>query len=118
MAEKTSRKISEFIGHLIQEKKGENVVLMEVYELLPVCDYFLIASGRNNRHLQTLARTISEEVEDQFDRKEEGMEGGENGGWVLIDYESVVVHLFLPDIRDYYRLERLWADAPRIELED
>lgn len=78
-------------------------------------DYFVICTARNDRQV----RTIAEEVElklKQAGLPAIGVEGAEEGKWVLIDFADVVVHVFQPDERDFYRLEKLWSDAPRLSL--
>jgi ribosome-associated protein len=86
-----------------------------VGELLVVTDYFVICTGRNDRQV----RTIAEEVElklKQAGLPAIGVEGADEGKWVLIDFADVVVHVFQREERDFYRLEKLWGDAPRLSL--
>jgi ribosome-associated protein len=86
-----------------------------VGELLVVTDYFVICTGRNDRQV----RTIAEEVELRLKKAglpSIGVEGADEGKWILIDFADVVVHVFQPGERDFYRLEKLWGDAPRLEL--
>lgn len=97
------------------EKKAEDIVAINVAELLVVTDYFVICTGRNDRHV----RTIAEEVEAQLKTaglRPIGVEGADEGKWVLIDFVDVVVHVFQQAERDFYRLEKLWSDAPRLTL--
>lgn len=97
------------------EKKAEDIVAIDVGELLVVTDYFVICTGRNDRQV----RTIAEEVEVHMKRAglpAIGVEGADEGKWVLIDFADVVVHVFQPEERDFYRLEKLWGDAPRLAL--
>ncbi|MHB8465025.1 MAG: ribosome silencing factor [Acidimicrobiales bacterium] len=99
-------------------KKGDDVLILEVGEVLAITDSFVIASAPNER----LVRAIAEEVEKRV--KEEGgpgplrIEGLREGEWVLLDYGDFVVHLFREDTRRFYDLERLWADAPRVAVAD
>jgi len=78
-----------------------------------MADYFVIASGRSNRQVQALSRAIVEELRDDGVRPL-GVEGQASARWVLIDYGSVIVHLFTPEERDYYGLERLWSGATQV----
>jgi ribosome-associated protein len=83
--------------------------------LLVVTDYFVICTGRNDRQV----RTIAEEVElalKQAGLPAIGVEGADEGKWVLVDFADVVLHVFQPEERDFYRLEKLWGDAPRLSL--
>ena len=99
-------------------KGGEDTVILEVGEVLAITDAFVITSGRNSRQV----RTIAEEVEARL--KADGgvsplrVEGLADTQWVLLDYGDLVVHVFLDETRDYYDLERLWSDAPRLAWED
>ncbi|MDY0087401.1 MAG: ribosome silencing factor [Coriobacteriia bacterium] len=97
------------------EKKAEDIIAIDVAELLVVTDYFVICTARNDRHV----RTIAEEVEMRLKSaglKPIGIEGTDEGKWVLIDFADVVVHVFQPAERDFYRLEKLWGDAPTLAL--
>lgn len=110
-----SRDYARLAAEAASEKKAEDIVAIDVGELLVVTDYFVICTGRNDRQV----RTIAEEVE--FKLKQAGLpaigvEGAEEGTWVLIDFVDVVVHVFQPEERDFYRLEKLWGDAPRLGL--
>jgi ribosome-associated protein len=100
-----------------EDKKATSTVVLEVGPILAITDAFLITSGNNVR----LVRTIAEEVERQV--KAGGgpsplrIEGLDDARWVLLDYGDFVVHVFLDEVRDYYDLERLWSDAPRLDWE-
>jgi ribosome-associated protein len=97
------------------DKKARAVAVLDVGELLSVTDHFVICSGSSDR----LVRTIAEEVIDRL--REMGVrpirrEGEQEGGWILLDYGPFVVHVFTDEVRAYYDLERLWKDAPRLDL--
>ncbi len=97
------------------DKKAEEIVVMDVGELLVVTDYFVICTGRNDRQV----RTIAEEVEARLKQaglRPIGVEGADEGKWVLVDFVDVVVHVFQPEERDFYRLEKLWGEAKRLAL--
>jgi ribosome-associated protein len=84
------------------EKKAENIVLLDLRALSTVADYFVICSGGSERQLKAIADGIDEM----------SVSGASGGGWVLMDYTDVVVHIFLPSQRTYYNLEALWQKAP------
>jgi len=95
-------------------KQAESVAILDVHGLIVITDYFVIASGETERQV----RTIVEEVEKalrELGRKPVRREGETEGRWVLLDYVDVVVHVFAEEEREYYDLERLWRDAPRVE---
>jgi ribosome-associated protein len=102
-------------AHAADDKKGTDTIALEVGEVLAITDAFVITSAPNDR----LVRTIAEEIERRL--KEEGgpspraVEGLDDARWVLLDYGDFVVHVFLDEAREYYDLERLWLDAPRLD---
>ncbi len=100
----------------IADKKGFDIVLLEVGDLFAIADVFVIATGTSRPHVQTLADRV-EEVLKEAGRRPLRDEGRAEAEWVLIDYGDVVVHIFQPAARDYYDLERLWRDAPAVEWE-
>lgn len=97
------------------EKKALNPVLLELKEVTSFTDYFLLLSGKSDRQVQAIAQAIEEALKKRGIRPL-GLEGTLGGKWVLMDYEDVVVHIFLEPIRKFYDLEGLWLDAPRIDL--
>lgn len=99
----------------IDDKKGLGVVLLDVSHLLVITDVFVIAAGTSRRHVLTLAEEVEAKLKDGG-RRPLRREGTEDATWVLLDYGDVVVHVFDEPTRAYYDLERLWGDAPRIEV--
>ncbi len=98
------------------EKKALNPVLLELKEITSFTDYFLLLSGKSDRQVQAIAQAIEEALKKRGIRPL-GQEGTLGGKWVLMDYEDVVVHIFLEPVRKFYDLEGLWVDAPRIDLQ-
>lgn len=97
----------------LDSKQGRGIVILDVGELLGIVDLFVIASGGSKRQVRTLA----EEVEIQLKRRGRPplrREGLDAGDWVLLDYGDAAVHIFGPEAREFYSLERLWGDAPRL----
>ena len=99
------------------EKKAKNIILLKVKELSAFTDYFLICSGASDRQVQAIASSIREKM-----KKDGvlplGVEGESHGQWVLMDYEDVVIHIFYEPVREYYDIERLWSEAPRMEIDE
>ncbi|HEX2267803.1 MAG TPA: ribosome silencing factor [Actinomycetota bacterium] len=98
-------------------KQGEATVILDLRDLLTITDYFVITSGTSDRQVKTVAEEIVRAM------KEHGVrpvreEGDAQAGWILLDYVDFVVHVFRQEERDYYRLENLWADAPRLAWEE
>lgn len=119
MSKKNSKKITEVAGTLalvkdlaalVDEKKGEDIIIFDLRGLSPITDFFIIATGLSDMHTKTMARYIMEHA------SPEHIEGLEAASWVLLDFIDVIVHLFSKEARDFYGLERLWGDAPRLEI--
>lgn len=92
----------------LEEKKGENIILLDIREQADFADYFVICSGTSERMLKALADDVQEKTREKYKLKGR-QEGQPSDGWVLVDYGDVVVHLLSPDRRSYYRLEELWV---------
>lgn len=101
------------IVDLASDKKGSDIVLLRTAELTSMADFFVIASGRSDRQVQALSQGIVDELRDDGIRPI-GVEGLAKARWVLIDYGSVIVHVFSPEEREYYGLERLWSQAAQV----
>lgn len=97
------------------DKKATDIVALEVRDLLVVTDYFVIATGQNDRQVKTIVDEVEERLR-KLGLKPIGREGEREGRWVLLDFGDLVVHVFMPEEREFYRLEKLWGDAPRLEL--
>jgi ribosome-associated protein len=96
---------------LASDKKAADIALLEIGALTTLADYFVICSGSSERQLGAIADGITEGLRDEG-IKPIGREGSANAHWLLIDYGSVIVHVMAPPEREFYQLERLWADAP------
>ncbi len=94
--------------NILEDKKGENIVLLDVHELSSFTDYFVIVNGTSDRMLDALAKAVSDGIDKQFDINSR-IEGDSRTGWIVVDLGDTVVHLFTEQQRDYYRLEDLWS---------
>ena len=99
---------------LADEKKARDMVSLKLKGLTVICDYFLIVSATNTRQAQSICDNIEEKME-EYGNAPLRIEGYREGKWILMDFGVVVVHIFLDEEREYYDLERLWADAERQE---
>lgn len=97
------------------DKGAEDVVILEVGDVLVVADEFVVASGANDRQVKAIVDEIERRVAAAGLSKPLRVEGRDERRWVLLDYGDVVVHVFLREARDFYELERLWGDVPRLE---
>jgi len=99
---------------MLDEKKLQDITIFEVGDSLQITDYFVIATGLNARHIRTASDHLVRELR-QNGVQRAGREGYGDGGWVLVDFDDVVVHLFRAEERRQYDLELLWGDCPRVE---
>jgi ribosome-associated protein len=97
-----------------EAKSGEDTAVLAMGELLVLTDAFVITSGRNTRQVKTIVDEVERQVGEGFGRKPVRVEGLNDARWVLMDYGDFLVHVFLDEAREFYDLEHLWADAPRV----
>lgn len=96
------------LATMVDQKKGEDILIFDLRGLSPITDFFIIATGLSDVHIKTIANHIIEQESPQH------IEGLEAASWVLLDFFDVIVHIFTKDTRQFYGLERLWGDAPRV----
>jgi ribosome-associated protein len=101
---------------LAADRKGSDMLVMDLRGISNATDYFLVVSGTSDMHVRAIAEHVIEELKKEGVRPSH-VEGLRTGRWVLIDYIDFVVHVFHPAARDFYQLERLWGDAPTLALE-
>ena len=110
-----SKDLSIALARVLDAKKARNIRILRVHDLTTVTDYFVIASGTSTTQVKSLA----EEVEFQLDQqgvKALRTEGYDSKNWILLDYGTVIVHVFYPEARNFYDLEHLWADAEPVDV--
>ena len=98
---------------IASDKKAFDVVLLDIREITVIADFFVICSGNNSRQIQTIADTLKEDLEKQGASLLH-REGSAETGWILLDFADVIIHIFGPQEREYYRLERLWNEAKTV----
>ena len=99
------------IINILEEKKGEDILLLDIHEATIFTDYFVIATGTSDRMLDALAGAVTDDLRKKHRLKTPVAEGQARDGWLLIDFGDVIVHLFSPDQRIFYSLENLWAEG-------
>ena len=99
------------------KRKAKNLTILNLKELSSFADYFIICSGTSDRQVQSIAASIRENLK-EYGIIPLGIEGESLGKWVLMDYEDVIIHVFYEPIREFYDIERLWPDVPRMEVGD
>lgn len=100
----------------LNEKKGEDIKIIEIGKLSTVADYFIIANGSNAPHVESLVDNVEEELLKEHIHAER-IEGVRSSGWILMDYSDVVVHVFSKEDRLFYDLERIWRDGKEVDVE-
>lgn len=114
-AKANSRQLALLCAEIAAEKKARDIVILDIHKLVVIADYFVVATGDSSRQLQAIAEAAEERL-NSMKLHRLGEEGYREGKWILLDYGSVIVHLFLEPLRKHYDLENLWADAPRVRL--
>lgn len=100
------------------EDRGQDILVLDLRELTCIFDYFVIASGTSRRQLHAMSEDIDHKLEDDLGDKRMGIEGYRESSWILLDYGSVVIHLFDAETRDYYGMEKLWGEAKQVPWEE
>ena len=98
------------------ENNGRDIVVLDMRDLTPIFDYFVVATGTSRRQLHAMSEDIDHKLEDDLNDQRSGIEGYRESRWILLDYGTVVIHLFDPEMRKFYALEELWAGAQRVAL--
>jgi ribosome-associated protein len=109
-----ARRLAVLAAQVADAQKGTDIVILAVGEVLSVADYFVVVSGSNRRLVGALVEEIEAQCRQATGRSPLRVEGAREQQWVLIDYGDVVVHVFLDETRDFYEIERLYTDVPRI----
>ncbi|HOC46448.1 MAG: ribosome silencing factor [Syntrophorhabdaceae bacterium] len=112
---KPEEELAEILGRLADDKKAVDTVVMDLGGLTDIADYFVIAGGTSERHVRTIADGIREGMKEKQVRPL-ATEGYEEGRWVILDFQSVIVHIFLASLRELYDLESLWIEAKRYRI--
>lgn len=114
MTTKTSRQIATISAGLCDGKKAEDIVVLDIKKITFITDYFVICTSRNERQSKAIADEIEYTLKKEGIRKF-GVEGYNEAGWILQDFGDVIVHIFNPELRNFYQLEFIWADAKYIK---
>jgi len=99
---------------LADNRKAEEIVILDVRELSSVADYFVIASGTSEPHLRAIVEEITDKLREEDDLRPRAIDGTLQAAWIVLDYFDVLVHVMRQDVRERYDLETLWGDAPRV----
>ena len=113
----TPKEIAYEVTKALDAKKGQNIKLLKIDRVSSLADYFLICTGTSNTHVKTLC-DYAEYMLEQLGEQMLSREGHRGNSWELLDYGSIVVHVFTEEARKFYDLERLWADAEIVDIRD
>ena len=110
-----SKKLALLCRDLADNKKAEDLVVLDVRKLSSVTDYFVIVSGTSEPHLRAIVNEISDMLRKDHEVRPRSVDGTVHGAWVVLDFFDVIVHIMRADVREHYDLEGLWGDAPRVK---
>jgi ribosome-associated protein len=110
-----SKKLAQLCRDFADNRKAENVVILDVRDLSSVTDYFVIASGTSEPHLRAIVDEITDRLREDHDLRPTRKDGSVQGAWVVLDFFDVIVHVMRADARERYDLESLWGDAARVK---
>ena len=114
-----TRQLVETITKGIQEKKGSSIVIADLTSIEgTICQYFVICQGNSPAQVEAITESIGDFARNNLGEKPSAVAGLANAQWVAMDYGDVLVHIFLPDVREFYDLEHLWADVPLTRIPD
>jgi ribosome-associated protein len=110
-----SKKLALLCRESADNKKAEDIVILDVRELSSVTDYFVIASGTSEPHLRAIVDEITDDLREEHDLRPRAVDGTLHTAWIVLDYFDVIVHVMRQDVRERYDLETLWGDAPQVK---
>jgi ribosome-associated protein len=110
-----SRKLALACRELADNKKAENIIILDVRKLSSITDFFVIASGTSEPHLRAIVDEIEDQIKENHGVRPNAIDGTFQTAWVVLDYFDVIVHVMRHDVREKYDLETLWGDAPRLK---
>jgi ribosome-associated protein len=110
-----SKKLALLCRDLADNRKAEDIVVLDVRDLSTVTDYFVIVSGTSEPHLRAIVDEITDELRDEHDIRPRAVDGTLHTAWIVMDFFDVIVHIMRKDVRERYNLETLWGDAPQVK---
>jgi ribosome-associated protein len=110
-----SKKLAQLCREQADNKKAENIVILDVSELSSVTDYFVICSATSEPHMRAISDEIANNLREKHELRPRAIDGTLQTAWIVMDYFDVIVHIMKTDVREKYDLEALWGDAPRVK---
>lgn len=112
-----AKQLAYAIAAAAEERKAADIAILEVGDVSYLADYFVLATGFSSVQVRAITRSIQDAMEVDYNRKPLRVEGQTEGNWILLDYGEVIVHVFMPEAREYYNLEAFWGHATRLPYE-
>lgn len=109
------KRLKFIVDHLV-DKKGLNPLVLDISAISNITDYLIIVDGFVNRHVSAMGSTLVRAMKEKFSEKALKIEGLQSGEWILVDYSDIIVHIFMPGLRERYDLECLWKEGKQIHL--
>ena len=113
-----SKELAEKISVILDDKKARNVKIIETGKQTIIADYFVVATGTSSTHIRSLAGEIEFQLKEKSGREPSRVSGHESSDWIILDYDSVLAHIFNSEARDYYKLEKLWGDGDSVDVDE
>ena len=110
-----SKQLALLCRDLAENRKGENIVILDVHEVSSIADFFVMVSATSEPHLRAITEEITEKLRDEHDVRAKNVDGSLQTAWMVLDYFDVIVHVMRADVRERYDLEGLWGDAPKVK---
>jgi ribosome-associated protein len=110
-----SKKLAQLCSEFADNRKAENITVLDVRKVSSVTDYFVVVSGTSEPHLRAIVSEITDQLRDQYDLRPTRTDGSTAGAWVVMDFFDVIVHVMRADVRERYDLESLWGDAAKLK---
>ena len=114
----TTKQLAKTAIEALLDRKATEIVLLRVTKQTTLADYYIICTGTSNTQLRAIADAVDESMSKQYGLEPKSIEGYRSASWILLDYGSVIVHAFKSDTRQFYDLERLWADAQKLNVDE
>ncbi len=114
--DQNQKKLVSLITQTIHDKKGFNILALDIREVSSLTDTLIVAEGNVDRHVIAIAKAIEEKMK-KIGEKPVYIEGLDNGDWIVMDYFNVIIHIFMPGLREKYQLERLWSEGSLMDLD-
>ena len=112
-----SLQLAQAAARTADDNRGTDIVILDMRELTPIFDYFVVATGTSRRQLHAISESIDDTLEKELGDHRMGIEGYDEANWILLDYGNVVIHVFTDESRQYYDLETLWCEAKNVPFE-